>query len=324
MQMSHKDHGKRWRAVVLAQSVLRLPNNTLDCWYETCIVTLKRAAGRPPPLRASGTPIPLMQSRAQILATRWRTTSALFPAVIALPMDVYLTSLAIGGIGLVAMALGGTVRHGQHHSGSSGHAGHNGHAGGSHGGHAHGGHAHGGHAHSSHGAHATHSHALDSLGAHGHSHSSDSHAGDGHSGATQMLLALMSPRVLFSVCLGLGTTGLLLRNALQGPALFAVAVAGGWAFERFIVRPIWNFTFRFASAPALTLESALMSEATAVTRFDANGQGLIAIEVDGHVVQLLGTLDSTNRAMRAQVLAGARLRIEDVDAPRNRCTVSPL
>lgn len=198
-------------------------------------------------------------------------------------MDVYLTSLAIGGIGLVAMAVSGSGRHGHNHDS--------------------GGHSHGG--------------AGDSHVGHGHTAAHTAHP---HSAST--FLALMSPRTLFSVCLGLGTTGLLFRSALHGPALFAVAVAGGWMFERFIVTPIWNFTFRFASAPALTLESALMGEATAVTRFDANGQGIIAMEVDGHLVQLLGTLDSSTRANRAIVLAGTRLRIEDVDAARNRCTVS--
>ena len=238
-------------------------------------------------------------------------------------MDVYLTSLAIGGLGLVAMAVSGTGRHGQDHGGGShDHSGH-GHAGDSHVGHAHVDHS-AGHAHSASHAgntHAGHNDASHSHGAHGNA--ANNHASNAHTG-TQTLLALMSPRTLFSVCLGLGTTGLLLQSALQGPALFAAAVAGGWAFERFIVTPIWNFTLRFASEPALTLESALMSEATAVTRFDANGQGLISIEVDGHVVQLLGTLDSNTRAMRATVLAGARLRIEDVDAARNRCTVSLL
>lgn len=132
----------------------------------------------------------------------------------------------------------------------------------------------------------------------------------------------MSPRVLFSVCLGLGTTGILLRGTLDGLALFAAAVAGGVLFERLLVTPIWNFTFRFASKPALTLESALLGEATAVTKFDANGQGIIAIEVDGQMVHLLGTLQSDDRALGAKVLVGARLRVEDVDAARNRCTVS--
>ena len=133
----------------------------------------------------------------------------------------------------------------------------------------------------------------------------------------------MSPRLLFSVCVGLGASGLLLRPLLgSGILLFAGALVGGIVFERAIVTPIWNFAFRFASEPALTLESALHSEATAVTAFDANGSGLIAVELDGRLVQLLGTLQTVDRELRAKVVAGSKLRIEDVDAERNRCTVS--
>jgi hypothetical protein len=132
----------------------------------------------------------------------------------------------------------------------------------------------------------------------------------------------MSPRLLFSVALGLGTAGLLFRNLLPEPILFVVALATGILFDRAIVAPIWNLTFRFASNPASTLENSVMDEATAVTTFDRNGQGLIAVEVDGQMVQLLGTLQSGDRAMNVKVPVGARLRIEDVDAARNRCTVS--
>ena len=72
-----------------------------------------------------------------------------------------------------------------------------------------------------------------------------------------------------------------------------VASAGvGILFDRVLVTPLWNFLFRFGSKPAATLEGSLMDEATAVTAFDKNGQGLIAIEVDGQMVQLLGTLQS--------------------------------
>ena len=103
---------------------------------------------------------------------------------------------------------------------------------------------------------------------------------------------------------------------------FVTALAAGVIFERVLVNPIWNFAFRFESTPALTLESAISGDATAVTAFDGNGQGLISIEIDGQVVQLLGTLQPSDRALRAKVVAGARLRVEDVDAARNRCTVS--
>ena len=132
----------------------------------------------------------------------------------------------------------------------------------------------------------------------------------------------MSPRLLFSVALGLGTAGLVFRSVLSEPILFAVALGLGILFERVVVSPLWNLLFRFESNPATTLESSVMDEATAVTAFDRNGQGLIAVEVDGQMVQVLGTLQSGDRAMNVKVPAGSRLRIEDVDAARNRCTVS--
>lgn len=134
----------------------------------------------------------------------------------------------------------------------------------------------------------------------------------------------MSPRVLFSVLLGIGTTGLLMRPVFGGPLLLAAALVGGVLFERLVVTPVWNFTLRFASKPALTLESSITDEATAVTSFDANGHGIVAIEVDGQVVQVLGRLQAADRALGARVRAGERLRIEEVDAARNRCTVSLL
>jgi hypothetical protein len=137
------------------------------------------------------------------------------------------------------------------------------------------------------------------------------------------LLALMSPRLLFSICVGLGASGLLLRPFLgEGLILFGSALAIGILFERLLVQPLWNLAFRFASEPALSLESVLSSDATAVTAFDANGQGLIAVEVDGRLVQMLGTLQTVDRELRAKVVAGSRLRIEGVDEKRNRCTVS--
>ena len=103
--------------------------------------------------------------------------------------------------------------------------------------------------------------------------------------------------------------------------LFVAALAGGIVFERFVVNPLWNFMFRFASAPAVTLESAVEDEARAVTNFDSSGSGLISVEVDGHFVQVLGTLTKSDRESGVRVRAGDSVRIEEVDADRNRCTV---
>ena len=104
----------------------------------------------------------------------------------------------------------------------------------------------------------------------------------------------------------------------------ATAIAGAVLFERSLVSPLWNFLMRFASKPARTLESALADEATAVTAFDSNGQGIVSLEVDGQIQQILATLTPEDRRLGVHVRAGQQVRIDDVDAERNRCTVSLL
>jgi hypothetical protein len=126
------------------------------------------------------------------------------------------------------------------------------------------------------------------------------------------------------VLVGFGAAGLLLRPFLAEPALLVVALGAGLAFEWALVAPLWRFLFRFASSPAATLESVVTDEARAVTSFDANGHGLVAVELDGQVVQLLATLNAAERATARKVRAGDRLRIEAVDDTRNRCTVTYL
>jgi len=205
-------------------------------------------------------------------------------------MGPYAFCLALGVTGLVVMALLGFGHHGD--TSATGHAGHAGH------GHA-GHHGHDGGA--GHDGHAGHSHEL--------------------SGAAK-LAGLLSPRVLFSFLVGVGATGMLARSFLFEPLLVAAALVGGVAFERFLVGPIWKFIFRFESKPALMLESLVMEEAQAMMDFDAQGQGLIKLELDGQVVQLLGTLAPEERATSRRIRRGDVLRIEDFDAARNRCTVS--
>lgn len=250
-------------------------------------------------------------------------------------MDFYLFSLLLGFCGLLVMAFSGVAGHGHggHSHGGHGHGGHDvgdvnvhGHVGA--GGHAAGhlaagshGAAHAGHAGAAHG-HAGHGHAAD-----GHAHAGHGHAaghGHGHASIQETIgswfVSFLSPRVLFSVLVGIGAVGLLGREWIAGPLLAVLAVIGGIAFEKLMVQPVWNLLFRFASEPAHTLESALYDRATAVTGFDANGQGLVKIELDGQVVQLLATLRPEDRAIR--VHAGDELLVEDVDGGRNRCVVS--
>jgi len=219
-------------------------------------------------------------------------------------MDPYTFAAALGGAGLAAMAaLGVSHLGGAQHQAHAGHdaTGHAGDGASLHGAHLPG-HTHGGQAH------------LPALRA---------GARGGVRGSLRpALLSLVSPRVLFSAVLGFGITGLLFRPLLGGVVLAAAAVAGGVFFEAAVVRPIWNLLFRFASTPAASLEGSLLSEATATSGFDANGQGIVALEVDGQMVQCLGTLRAMDRELGVRVRSGDVLRVEDVDPARNRCTVS--
>ena len=213
-------------------------------------------------------------------------------------MGPYVFSLALGATGLAVMALLGL----SHHGGDQGH------------GAAH----HGGHGGPGHAGHGGHGHDSGHGGAHGASHAGHHHGSD-HAGR---LLTLLSPRLLFSFLVGAGATGMLAGRFLLEPFIAAAALAGGFAFERFLIGPIWAFLFRFESRPAALLESAVMEEARAVADFDRDGSGLIQLELDGQVLQLLGTLTAEERAVARRVRRGDLLRIEDVDSARNRCVVS--
>lgn len=109
---------------------------------------------------------------------------------------------------------------------------------------------------------------------------------------------------------------------LGEPWRFGAAILAAAAFEALFVGPLWRFLFRFESSPALTLESAIEDEARAVTGFDASGRGLVAVDVDGQIVQLLARLSPEERSRGVRVRSGDTVRIAEVDAARGRCTVT--
>jgi hypothetical protein len=207
-------------------------------------------------------------------------------------MDAYAFALILGTAGLAAMTLLGV---------------HHGHAPGPHGhgqGHHSTGVAGGGRA----GGHAGHHHS-----AAGHRH---------HAGASSRWLLFLSPRLWFSLLVGFGATGLLVQQRAAGAVRLGIALLGAIAFERLLVRPLWSLATRFASDPALTLETGVMDDAEAVTGFNRQGEGLVRLDLDGQVVQLLGVLTAGERAAGIRVAAGDRLLVEAVDPARQRCTVS--
>ena len=208
-------------------------------------------------------------------------------------MDFYLVSLATGAVGLGIMAVGG-LSHGGH--GGSGHGGTG------HGGPGHAGHGHAGSHNAGHGGHASHT---------GH---------EGNAGGFQWT-SFLSPRLLFSLMVGFGAGGIA-ATALGEPFRFGAAILAAAAFETLAVGPLWRFLFRFESRPAATLESVVEDEARAVTGFDANGCGLVAVDVDGQVIQLLATLAPDDRSRGVRIRSGDMVRIAEVDAARGRCTVT--
>ena len=155
--------------------------------------------------------------------------------------------------------------------------------------------------------------------------SSGAMSGESSGGFRAMtLLSFLSPRVLFSVALGFGAAGVLGQKLVAEPWLLLVALMCGVAFELIVFRPIWNLVFRFASRPARTLESLVAEEARVVTSFDASGHGVVSVDLDGQVVQMLAQLSTRSRQSGARVRSGDRVFIENIDVQKNSCVVSPL
>lgn len=276
-------------------------------------------------------------------------------------MDVYLLALLLGFLGLTVMALAGLAGHGDQGGGAHhdlghmdagaglihdlghwvglGHIGHADHAGdvGHDIGHVGGaGGATHDLAHPNGGAAGGATHDLAHAGAdgpgdaapgghtgdHGHGHNQGQEA-SGHS-LTHLLLSWMSPRVIFGALVGFGAAGMLLRPVLAAPLTAVAAVVAGIGFEAGLLGPVWSLMFRFAGTPARTLADAWMETATATMAFDASGDGLVQIELNGELRQILARLRVQDRRSGVHVRMGDRLRVEEVDPEKNECVVAWL
>jgi hypothetical protein len=172
---------------------------------------------------------------------------------------------------------------------------------------------HDGGAHTSHGG--PHAH---SAGSH-HGHTAHHHT----SHLPSWLLTLLTPRAFFTALVGFGATGLA-TPWLPGPIRVGLAIAGGLAFEIVLAGPLSRVMLGFASRPALTLESCVMDEALAVANFDADGRGLVSVELDGQLVQVLATLRQEDLARGARIRSGDTVRVEEVDGARQQLVVSAM
>lgn len=148
------------------------------------------------------------------------------------------------------------------------------------------------------------------------------HAGaPGHHPPVGATRFVPSPRLVFSLLALYGAFANAFVGALHSSALVAGlgAVLPAVAVERFAVTPLWNLLFRFQAAPSSPLEEMLLGEATAVTAF-RNGRGIVSLVRDGRLVQFAARLVDAQAGLDVRV--GDRLRVEDLDARRERLTVS--
>jgi hypothetical protein len=128
---------------------------------------------------------------------------------------------------------------------------------------------------------------------------------------------------VFSLLALYGAFGNALCHAAHVTSGSAALMALGPALlvEGVLIRPVWNLLFRFRAEATSPLGELIFCEAEAVVPF-RNGRGVVATIRDGRRIQLGARLCDRDAAF--PVVFGQRLRIEDVDARRERVTVSLL
>jgi hypothetical protein len=137
-----------------------------------------------------------------------------------------------------------------------------------------------------------------------------------------MLLTLLSPVDVFSYALGFGAAGLLLQHVLFGRTLIGVAIVAAILFNLALIHPVMNLAMKFASKESKGLEGAVSSQAEACGQFDSRGRGIIQLNLDGQVIQLLATLDPDELERGVSVGRGDKVIILEVDGAKNQCRVS--
>jgi hypothetical protein len=104
--------------------------------------------------------------------------------------------------------------------------------------------------------------------------------------------------------------------------LTAVAVLGALFFCLVVTRPLFTLMLKFASTPSEGLEGTVALTAEAMTKFDEKGQGLVCVNMEGQLVQLLGRLSPEDMVHGVAVSKGQQVVVTEVDSKRGTCTVT--
>ncbi|MBC8141680.1 MAG: hypothetical protein H7Y38_09605, partial [Armatimonadetes bacterium] len=118
--------------------------------------------------------------------------------------------------------------------------------------------------------------------------------------------------------------GLLLAQRFPVVLTAILALLGGLAFFVFVVRPLVGLAQRFVSKPATALAGTLAKEAVAQNRFDAQGQGIVNVSIDGQAVRLLARLENDDHEKGVLVAPGDVLVVTQIDEARNTCRVTKI
>ena len=217
-------------------------------------------------------------------------------------MTVFLALMAAGLTGLLVMAIPAFGRHGgigtPHGLGAAGHSG------------LHIGPAHG----AIHAGGSAIGHTLTAAG---------KGAAKSAASSASSLRFLPSPRMVFSLLALYGAFGNVLNGSLHlaMPIAAVLALVPAALLEKFAVTPLWNTMLGAQGVPSSPLEALTLCEGEAVTPF-RNGKGIVAMERDGRLVQFSAQLLPEQAHLPVRV--GDRLRVEEVDAARERMTVTLL
>jgi hypothetical protein len=172
-------------------------------------------------------------------------------------------------------------------------------------------------------------HTLHAPGGRGHlpAHQTGQHSSGHNTPANHLLndlisglLTWLSPAYLAGAIIGFGATGTLVSPLLQGWLQLGAALVGAYIICFFCIRPLLTGVQKWASLPAKTLTDAMLENGTAVTDFDSKGYGLVRLNLDGQVVQLLGQLAPEEQS-GARVRSGETLFVRSVDPAKQRCIV---
>ncbi|MBV8900349.1 MAG: hypothetical protein JOY92_09605, partial [Verrucomicrobia bacterium] len=86
-------------------------------------------------------------------------------------------------------------------------------------------------------------------------------------------LAWFSPLYLCGMVMGFGLTGALVAPVVQGWPCLVLALLGAYLVRTFCIRPLMSGVLMWASAPARTLDAAVLETGAAATNFDDQGYG---------------------------------------------------